>query len=36
MKFNGAPGVSGSFAFDGEGEKKLWDMSCKMVGVKDV
>jgi hypothetical protein len=24
------------FAFDGEGEKKLWDMSCKMVGVKDV
>lgn len=38
IKFNGAPGISGfaPFAFDEEGEKKLWDMSCDMVGVKDV
>jgi hypothetical protein len=37
IKFNGAPGVSGyaPFAFNKDGEKKLWDMSCEMVGVKD-
>jgi NAD(P)-dependent dehydrogenase (short-subunit alcohol dehydrogenase family) len=36
--FNGAPGISGfaPFAFNEEGEKKLWDMSCEMVGVKNV
>jgi hypothetical protein len=36
IKLNGAAGISGyaSFAFDEERGKKLWAMSCEMVGVK--